>query len=258
MCYDVTSGLKALIKYARHRHDHPDYIASLEKKLQEWIKQSDPHYHASGFSHPQLLVFTNTKPFDPQAFNWGLIPAWVKDKESALRFCNQTLNARAESIFEKPSFKQSAKNKRCLVYVDGFFEYHQYKGKSYPFYITAKDDSPLAMAGLYDEWVDKETGEVIPTVSIVTTRANTIMTRIHNNPKQAEARMPVILPKDKQEAWLTKCDNETDKERLLSLCVPLNDDYLQWHTVRPLKGKSSPGDVPDAIEPFTYPELSHF
>ncbi len=256
MCYDVTSGLKALIKYAKHRHDHPDYLSSLEKKLEDWIRQIEPHHHASGFSHPRLMVFTNLRPYEPQSFYWGLIPAWVKDEASAKKIITQTLNARSESIFEKPAFRGSAKSKRCLVYVDAFFEHHHFKGKTYPFQISAMDDSPLALAGLWEEWVNKSTGEILPTFSIVTCKANAVMSKIHNNPKLPEARMPVILPKDKQNDWLAPCENDDDIKKLINLSVPYSDELLKYHTVGPLRGKKYAGDTAQSEKTVHYPELS--
>lgn len=256
MCYDVTSGLQALIKYAKHRHDDPEYIRSLEKKLEDWIKQFEAHHHVSGFTHPRLMVFTNLRPYEPQAFYWGLIPAWVKDEDGAKKIITQTLNARSESIFEKPAFRTSAKSKRCLVYVDAFFEHHHFKGKTYPFQISAIDDSPLALAGLWEEWVNKTTGEIIPTLSIVTCKANSIMSKIHNNPKLPEARMPVILPRDKQNDWLAIYDEDSGLQKLLNLCVPYPDELLKYHTVGPLRGKNYKGDTAQTEAPVHYEELA--
>lgn len=258
MCYDVTSGLKALIKYAKHRHDDPAYIAKLEKELEEWLKEGSSHHHISGYEHPKLLVFTNDKPLHPQAFIWGLIPSWVKDAHTAKTIYNQTLNARVETIFDKPSFRNAAKNKRCLIYLDAFYEYHHQKKKSYPFQISAKNDSPLAVAGLWDEWTDRETGEVIKTVSIVTTKAGALMGKIHNNPKLPEPRMPAILPRELQNQWLEPFETEADKQNLLQLCVSFPDELLKYHTVRPLKGKNAVGDTPEAEQQFDYPELEKF
>lgn len=257
MCYDVTSGLKALIKYAKHRHDNPDYILSLEKKLQDWIKQLTAHYHASGFTHPKLLVFTNEQPNEPQAFYWGLIPAWIKDEEAAKKIMNQTLNARSESMFEKPAFRNSAKHKRCLVYVDAFFEHHHQASRTYPFYVYSADDSPLALAGLWEEWLNKTTGELIPTVSIVTCKAKGLMEKIHNNPKLPEARMPVILRKEEQNQWLAPYQSDEDRKTLSALCVPYPDALLSYHTVGALRGKNYTGDQALAIQFAAYPELAN-
>ncbi len=242
MCYDVTSGLKALIKYAKHRQENPDYISSLEKKLEEWIKHLDAHHHVSGFAHPKLMVFTNEKPYEAQAFYWGLIPSWTKDQTSAKKIMIQTLNCRSETMFEKPAFRNAAKHKRCLIYVDAFFEHHHFNGKTYPFQILSSKDEPLVFAGLWEEWANPETAEIISTCSIVTCKAEGLMAKIHSNPKLSESRMPVILSKEKQNQWLVPCLNEKDKQNLLNLCVPFPNEELSYHTVKPLRGKNYPGD----------------
>lgn len=256
MCYDVAQVLDRKIKYARHRKDDPDYIKELEEKLEKWQRERGPKYHASGFAHPELLVFTNEQPYEPKACVWGLIPGWVKDKATATKLYNQTLNARGETIFEKPAFRNAAKNKRCLIYVDGFFEHHHLEGKTYPFYVTMKDGSPVVLAGLWEEWVDTETGEIIPTVSIVTTHANKIMEKIHNNPKAEGPRMPVILPRDRQDEWLAPCKTDADKQRLQQLLLPFSEHEMSYHTVAKLRGKEAIGNVAGALEKREYAELS--
>lgn len=256
MCYDVTSATRTLIKYAKHRGDDPAYIAALERKLEELKKTLNGHYQVSGFAHPKLLVFTQALPDEPQAYYWGLIPSWIKDEESAKKIYNQTLNARGETIFEKPAFKSSAKNKRCLIYLDAFYEHHHLGKNTYPFHIQMKDGTPLAIAGLYDEWVNKETGEIIYTTTIVTTSAGSLMAKIHNNPKADGPRMPVIIPKDKQNHWLMECKNEDDKQKIISLIQPFNEELLEFYSVRRIKGKGAVGDVKEAEEKFDYPELA--
>lgn len=115
---------------------------------------------------------------------------------------NNTLNARGETIFEKPSFRTSAKNHRCIIYVAGFYEHHHYNNKTYPFFIYRKDAQPMALAGLWSEWKNPDTGGRLNTFSIVTTKGNKMMARIHNNPKLKEPRMPVILPSELEDEWL--------------------------------------------------------
>ena len=255
MCYDVSSGLKKTIKYARQRGDDPAYIAALEIKLERLIKGMNKYHYVSGFAHPKLLVFTDKDPNEPQAFSWGLIPGWVKDTKTAGQLSNQTLNARGETIWEKPSFRGPAKSKRCLIYLDGFFEHHHLKGKTYPFHIAMKDESPMTVAGLWDEWVNKETGEIINSVSIVTTEANPLMTKIHNNPKAEGPRMPVILPKETQNEWLIPCTTDTDKKHLTDLLKPFDEAKLTAYSVPRLKGKEAIGNVEAATKKFEYSEL---
>ena len=180
MCYDIKASLEAQLKRARRSGDL-SAIQEIEKKL---IPLTDlPIFHASGFSHPKLLIYTDESPSLPVVATWGLVPHWVKDSVQLKKFWNNTLNARGETIFEKPAFRQAARNNRCLIYVDGFYEHHHHKGKTYPYYIHQKNDSPMIFAGLWSEWADRETGELWTTFSIVTTAGNPLLARIHNNPK---------------------------------------------------------------------------
>ncbi|MFY7733948.1 MAG: SOS response-associated peptidase [Bacteroidia bacterium] len=255
MCYDAKSGLKLAIKYAKHRSDDPEIIAALEKELEKVSNHLEKYFYVSGFTHPKLLVFTNQTPFIPQAFVWGLIPNWVKNKQQAQTAWNYNLNAKGETIFEKPSFQNSAKNKRCLIYLDAFYEHHHAYGKTFPYHIAPKNGEPLALAGLWDEWVDSQTGEVIKTCSIVTTKGNKKLSKIHNNPQINEPRMPVILTKESQNNWLIDCKNDANKLELLNLVLPFADELLETHTVRNVRGKNAFGNLAGADEEYIYKEL---
>jgi putative SOS response-associated peptidase YedK len=238
-----------------HRRAGADEIRALVLELEKLEQELLPLYHANGFAHPKLLVFTDKAPFQPMMFKWGLIPSWVKDKPTSIKLARQTLNARIETLFELPSFRSSAKNKRCLIYLDAFYEHHHAQGKVYPFHIAMKNEEPLAVAGIWEEWVDKETGEVINTTSIVTTKANSLLGKIHNNPKAEEPRMPVILPKEKQDLWLTPYKDGTTKQDLISLAVPFPTEELVAYPVKRIRGKEALGNIPEAEEKFEYPEL---
>lgn len=255
MCYDVASGTKAALKYAKHRADDPELVKKLEAELELWIKTSDSYFYVSGFSHPNLLVFTQDEPMKPQYFVWGLIPHWIKDSESAKSIMRQTLNARSESMFEKPSFRESSKSKRCLIFIDAFYEYHHHKGKTYPFHIHSDDDMPLCLAGIWDSWVEPETGELIQSVAIVTKKGNALMANIHNNPKLAEARMPVILERDVQENWLHEFDSLHDKNYFLELIDSQQATHITAYTVGKLKGKNAIGNIAEVEKELKYPEL---
>lgn len=256
MCYDAQTAARKSLQYAIYSCTDPDERAALKRKLDQLLGiQLQAYYHVSGFAHPKVLVFTDKDPSEPQAFYWGLIPAWVKDEATAKTIVNQTLNARGETIFEKPSFKNSAKNKRCLVYLDAFYEHHHFGGKTYPYKIFMKNNDPVVVAGLWEEWVNKNTGEIIPTFTIVTTTGNKTMAKIHNNPKADGPRMPVILNKEDQKKWLKPILNENDQKEIEALIKPCEDELLQYHTVNKLKGKAYIGNVPEIDQPFVYKEL---
>jgi len=150
----------------------------------------------NGFDFPKTPIIIGSEINKVQLFNWGLIPNWSID-EDIRKF---TLNAKIETLAQKPSFKNVINN-RCLILSTGFFEWQwrDSKGKNKRKYlITRPEESLFAFAGLWSEWVNPETGEVKKTYSIITTEANELMKEIHNSKK----RMPVIVPKDREFDWL--------------------------------------------------------
>jgi putative SOS response-associated peptidase YedK len=147
------------------------------------------------------------------AMQWGLIPHWAKDEKNA----NKLINARSETIGEKPSFKNSFKKFRCLIIADGFYEWQGTGRNKKPFFICRKDDAPFGMAGLFDRWQNPE-GKVITTCTIVTTEANEIMKPIHH-------RMPVIIDPENYDIWLNP--HEVDIAKLGKFLKPCNSDILK-------------------------------
>ncbi len=254
MCYDVQAKLETLLKRAIRFHDL-EGIKKIKEELEPYYAN---YYHTSGFEHQSLLIYQNDKPTVPSPAVWGLIPHWVKDQEQKMKLWNNTINARGETIFEKPSFKDSAKSKRCILHVDGFYEHHYFKGKAYPFFIYRKDKQPIAIAGLWSEWLDKDSGELIKSFTLVTTQANELMKKIHNNPKLKEARMPLILSNLDEDIWLNSIESGSDKRSIEQQIRPYPDGELTSHSVQKLRGKNALGNVPEASISFTYAELEPF
>lgn len=233
------------------------YHYSLTKKMQEvmkmiqaeWENPFEPVYHAIGFEFAPMPVITTAAPQKVQAYQWGLIPHWCQTLEDAKKMRTQTLNAKGETIFEKPAFRNYTKN-RCIVLADGFFEWMDHKGKKYPHYIQLKDADLFGFAGLYTHWTDKQTGELFRTFAIITTEANGLMARIHNVKK----RMPVILQQHHWKEWL---DPTLDKEQILSLLTPCDDAVMTAHTISKLiTTRGADTNVPELLQPFQYPELN--
>lgn len=168
-----------------------------------------------------------------QSISWGLIPSWVKDlsKTKAL------INARSESLAEKPSFKVSLKRRRCIVPADGFYEWKKTAAGNQPFYIHAADEGILAFAGLWDEWKNEE-GDSLRTFCLITSAANTFMSVVHD-------RMPVILSRESEDKWLDPAIRSP--EILLPLLGPCPENLLQMHEVSTLVN-SVREDRPDLIE----------
>jgi putative SOS response-associated peptidase YedK len=171
-----------------------------------------------------MPVITNEEPTQVALLNWGLIPFWVKDESTALRIRQQALNARAETIFTKPMFRHSIVAKRCLVLVDGFFEWRHENKKSYPYYIRLKDNQPFALAGIWDRWLNHITGNELRTFSVITTEANLLMAQIHNTRK----RMPVILSREVEKRWLMM---DLKSDEIMSMLKPYDASAMQAYPV---------------------------
>ncbi len=155
-----------------------------------------PKEEINAFTFPKTPIITNDATKIIQNYQWGLIPNWSKDRNIQ----KYTLNAKIETLSVKPSFKENIIN-RCLILADGFYEWQwlDSKGKKKQKYlIEMKDNQSFAFAGIYSKWVDTETGEILPTYSIITTEANALMAKIHNIKK----RMPVVLSKENERKWL--------------------------------------------------------
>lgn len=208
-----------------------------------------PQYHASGFTAPKWPVITNEAPGTILFLGWGLVPRWIKDVSSADRIRFRTLNARSETIHEKPSFGDSLQHRRCLVIVDGFFEWRTFNKRKYPYFIRLTDDKPFALAGIWDAWVNRETTITEKTFSIATCAANRLMERIHNVRK----RMPVILDKEAEALWLNE---DSSLSQVRAALKPFDDKKMQAHSVsRLISARGKATNVPEATARFHYPEL---
>jgi putative SOS response-associated peptidase YedK len=227
-------------------------MAKIEAALRvEWEgAEWQPVYHADGFTFLQMPVITMEHPQHIQLMHWGLIPHWVKTKADADKLKAQTLNARGETVFEKPSFRSGITHHRCLVPADGFFEWMDFAKKKYPHYVYFKRQDIFCFAGIHSRWTDFETGEVFDTFSIITTEANPLMARIHN----VKLRMPVILPASHYAEWLS---TETSRATIASLLCPYPDSEMAAHTIsKRITSRFENSDVPEVVEPFVYPELA--
>lgn len=215
----------------------------------EWEQPFEPVFHTSGFTFPQMPVITAEKPNKVQPYHWGLIPHWVNALDDAGKIRTQTLNARAEGLFEKPAFRSYTKN-RCIVLADGFFEWMEYKKKKYPHYVHFNGNELFGFAGLYAHWTDKETGEILHTFTIITTDANGLMAKIHNT----KQRMPVILAKEKWQQWLQP---SLTRQEMAAMLAPCDEAKMNAYPISKLiTTRGADTNVPEIKEPFHYPELA--
>lgn len=206
-----------------------------------------PSYYYHAFGLPSIPAICSDEPSIIRLLKWGLIPVWTKsiDEANVIRF--KTFNARSESVATKPSFSSSFRSKRCLIPVKGFFEWQHVGNEKIPWYIYHFENEVFSIAGIYDNWVENNTGEVFSTFSIITTEANDLMARIHNSGK----RMPVILSKTAERNWIDLSIPQTDALRLLSPCP---SEILKAHTISPLiNSRSVDRNTRELIQPYNYP-----
>jgi len=174
-----------------------------------------------------ILAIPNDGKNAADFFVWGLIPSWAKDPSMG----NRLINARGETIAEKPSFRGALKYKRCLILADGFYEWKSQPGTKakVPHFIFLKSRRPFAFAGLWDEWLSPDGGSV-RSATIITTEPNELMAAIHN-------RMPVILPPSAYAQWLDPAPQTPD--RLLPLLQPFPAEEMSAHPVSTLVNSPS-------------------
>lgn len=170
---------------------------------------------------------------------WGLIPSWAKDPAMGMKL----INARAETVAEKPSFRKAFRQRRCLVLADGFYEWQKEGQTKQPYYIRMKDERPFAFAGLWEHWTDAE-GNVLETCALLTTEPNEIMTPIHH-------RMPVILNPNAYDLWLDPTLH--DVSRLTTLLQSYPAEEMMANPVSRLVNNAR-FDDPRCIEPLAEQE----
>ena len=177
-----------------------------------------------------VLAIPNDGRNTADFFLWGLIPSWSKDPSIA----NKLINARGETIAEKPSFRGGFKYKRCLILTDGFYEWKAVQGEKTktPYFIHMKDGKPFAFAGLWDEWQSPD-GGALRTCTIITTEPNELMSTLHN-------RMPVILDRADYSQWLDPAPPAKHPESLLPLIRSFPADRMSAYPVSTMV--NSPGN----------------
>lgn len=194
-----------------------------------------PRYNIAPTQVTPVVTIGQSKKL--RGMKWGLVPHWAKDASIG----NKLINARAETAAEKPSFRDSFKNKRCLIPATGFFEWREDPvGKTkQPYYIKTKDQEIFSFAGLWSVWLDKSTGEELLTYTILTTEPNDFLKKIHN-------RMPVILPANKENEWL---DLGLAIEKVQNLLAQYPSELMDAYPVS--KTVNSPkNDTPACISPL--------
>lgn len=166
---------------------------------------------------------------------WGLVPSWAKD----ISMGNRMINARAETLQDKPSFRTSLKKHRCIIFADGFYEWKAAGKTKTPYFIRLNSPEPFALAGLWDMWTDDQTGSPLLSSTIITTVPNDLIRQIHN-------RMPVILAEEDYMTWLNSA--EQNNKTIMSCLKTYPSDKMEAYEVSGLV--NNPGnDTPECIRP---------
>jgi putative SOS response-associated peptidase YedK len=192
-----------------------------------------PRYNIAPTQPVPTVLLRNESQRQLQLLHWGLIPSWAKDPSMGAKM----INARAETIAEKPSFRSAFRRRRCLIVADGFYEWQRRDKRKQPYYFRVGAGELFAFAGLWEHW-QNAAGDEIESCTIVTTDPNDLMQSIHD-------RMPVILHPQDYDRWL---DPATDSSRLLELLRPFEANEMQHYPVS-LEVNNPRHDSPNCIQP---------
>ncbi|MEC4892591.1 MAG: SOS response-associated peptidase [Oscillatoria sp. PMC 1050.18] len=195
------------------------------------VPPQQPRYNLAPTQPIAIVKLKKERQFT--MLRWGLIPFWAKSVSIAAKL----INARAETVAEKPSFRSAFKQRRCLIVADGFYEWQKQNNQKQPFYILMKDEQPFAFAGLWEQW-QKSDKEVIESCTLLTTDANELMKPIHQ-------RMPVILAPEDYDLWLDTEVKEASK--LQPLLKPYNSESMTAYPVS-TQVNNPRNDTPECIE----------
>jgi putative SOS response-associated peptidase YedK len=194
-----------------------------------------PRYNiAPTQSAPAVLLTPERAQRVLRPLRWGLIPGWAKDPTIG----NRMINARAETVAEKPAFRSAFRQRRCLVVSDGFYEWKKGPGRKQPFYIRMRDDRPFAFAGLWEHW-EADDGTGLDSCALLTTQPNHVLRPIHD-------RMPVILDRANYDLWLDP--TMADVDRLKPLLCPYRAEAMKAYPVG-TRVNSPTRDDPACTEP---------
>jgi putative SOS response-associated peptidase YedK len=210
----------------------PDQIQAAFK-LEEVTTTIEPNYNVAPTQTVVTVVQRDGRNV-LEAMRWGLIPVWAKEMGIGAKM----INARAESVADKPTFKRPLKSQRCLIVADGFYEWPKKGASKDPVFIHCKAKGPIGFAGLYDTWKSPD-GERLTSCTIITTTANELMKPIHD-------RMPVILPKTAYKRWLDPSNQDLDE--LVPLLQPYPANKMLAYRVSTLVN-STRNNSPDLIRP---------
>jgi len=191
----------------------------------------EPRYNIAPTQHIAAIRNDEEDGRELTMLRWGLIPFWAKDKSIG----NRMINARAETIAEKPAYRAAYHRRRCLVLADGFYEWHKEAADKVPYFISLANEQPFALAGLWESWQSKESDKSIQSATLITTAANDFMASLHH-------RMPVILEPATADRWLAGDDD------LIDYAISHGPELRAWPVDRRVNNARNEGA--DLIQPI--------
>jgi putative SOS response-associated peptidase YedK len=217
------------------------YFRYLNRKGWVWsVKEEIPEFSANYNRCPTqigLVLSVHEKSLQFRTMRWGLVPAWAKSVKDADKY--SMINAKAEEIHEKRSYKAAYQKRRCIVPASGFFEWKRGPKTKQPFAIHLKDSAIMSLAGIWESWTDKENNLVVESYCLLTTSANTAMAAIHH-------RMPVILSAEDEQRWLDPLI--TEHKTLSPLLKPCPSEWIQMYEISTLVN-SPKNNLPQVLVP---------
>jgi putative SOS response-associated peptidase YedK len=215
-----------------------EYGSVLKINFARGIPNAPPHYNgAPGKDYLIARSHPETHDTTLDLIRWGLLPSWAKDRKIAWKL----INARAETVSTASAFRKAFEKRRCLVPIDGFFEWKKVGKEKRPYMIAMADRAPFTLAGLWENWKDPDSGEWLRTFTIITTDANELVGQLHD-------RMPVVIAPEDRERWLS---GDKPKE----LLKPYPAERMTMWPVSP-KLNSPKNDSPDLLDEWLAPEES--
>jgi len=208
-------------------------------KIKDYQGEHKPRYNIAPTQKNPVVLLNENEERIMSDMTWGLIPFWAKDEKIGYKM----INARVETVAEKPSFRKAFITRRCLVPADGYYEWVKTgkPGRKPPYRIVLKSKELFAFAGLWETWKDPE-GEIVHSYTIITTEADKLVAKIH-------PRMPVILRPENEDNWIDPTVRDTDS--LLKLLNPYPSKFTEMYEVSPMVGRPN-SDVEDIIRPTVH------
>jgi len=194
-------------------------------------------YRITAFTNPLCPIITANP--DMELAQWGLIPSWTKTVDEAQKIRKICLNARAETVFQLPSFRVPIHTKRCLIPATGYFEFHHQEKTKIPYYIFLKNEEIFSFGGIYEFWHNPTTKELTQTFTVLTVPANELCREIHNGGKNP-FRMPLIISRKYERHWLDHSLKETDIQQFFH---PFDTEQMYAYPIAKDFLKKRPDDV---------------